>query len=251
MTALRAENIIVRFGGITAVDGVSLTLCPGERLAVIGPNGAGKSTLFDVLGGQRRPTGGSVLLGKRSIAGLPPHAIWRLGVGRTFQLSRVFSSMTVREGVQLVLLSHHRRLNAPLPVARRCHWVEAEAVLERVGIASLGERFGSTLAYGDVKRVELALALAAHPKVLLMDEPTAGMAATERQALMALTVELADAQGVGVLFTEHDMEVVFGFAKRVVVMDRGRVIAQGDPEAIRNDPDVQRVYLGSSRSPGV
>lgn len=247
MTAvLRAEGLVKSWGGVRAVDGVSLELAAGEMLALIGPNGAGKSTCFNMLNGQIRPDAGRVALSGRDITGLPPRTIWRLGVGRTFQITATFASMSVLENVQAALLSHHRALLRFWRPAARLYAKEAMALLERVGMADQARRPCGVLAYGDLKRLELAMALANAPRLLLMDEPTAGMAPAERVALMAQTAQIARDSGIAVLFTEHDMDVVFTHADRLLVLDRGRLIASGPPETVRNDPRVREVYLGGS-----
>ncbi len=215
-------------------------------VALIGPNGAGKSTCFNMVGGQLQPDAGRVEMAGRDITGLAPRKIWRLGVGRTFQITATFASMTVRENVQMALLSRERRLLSPFGAARRHMAAEAEALLERVGILVQASRPCGVLSYGDLKRVELARALANRPALLLMDEPTAGMAPADRAALMRLTVEIARSRTMGVLFTEHDMDVVFGHADRVLVMSQGRLIAAGPPEVVRADETVRRVYLGGA-----
>jgi branched-chain amino acid transport system ATP-binding protein len=245
MKVLEVSGLAKAFGGVQAVRGVDFDVSKGELLAMIGPNGAGKSTCFNMLNGQLRPDTGSVTLAGRSLVGLAPHAIWRLGVGRTFQITATFASMTVRENVQTALLSFHRGLFGFWRQAAGQYRDEAQALLERAGIAALAERPCGILAYGDLKRVELAVALANKPRLLLMDEPTAGMAPAERLALMELTARLARADGIAVLFTEHDMDVVFAHADRVIVLDRGAVIAAGNPVAVRADAKVRQVYLGA------
>jgi len=248
MTLLAVERLGKAFGGVHAVGDVSFAVAPGEMLALIGPNGAGKSTCFNMIGGQLRPDSGRVRLGDADITGLAPRAICRRGVGRTFQITATFTSMTVRENVQIALLAAARRtwgVWRPARDQRRAE-AEAEALLERVGLAPQAERGAGVLAYGDLKRLELAIALASQPRLLLMDEPTAGMASGERTALMTLTRQLATADGVGVLFTEHDMDVVFGVADRIIVLNRGELIAEGPPAAIRADPIVRAVYLGGA-----
>nr|WP_044550319.1 ABC transporter ATP-binding protein [Azospirillum lipoferum] len=244
MSELVVRDLQRSFGGVQAVGGVSFTLRSGDLLALIGPNGAGKSTCFNLLNGQLRPDSGSVKLDGTELVGLPPRRIWALGVGRTFQITATFASMTVAENVQMVLLSRARRLFGLWRPAAALFREPALALLERVGMGSQADRPCGVLAYGDVKRVELAMALASEPTVLLMDEPTAGMAPAERLALMALTAELVRERGLAVLFTEHDMDVVFGHATRVLVLDRGRLIAEGSPDQVRADPRVQSVYLG-------
>ena len=242
---LQVQNICKSFGGVQAVRDVSFTLNAGEMLALIGPNGAGKSTTFNMVGGQLTPDAGSVLLHGDNIAGLAPRAIWRKGVGRTFQIAQTFASFTVIENVQMALLSHDRRIFAWWPRASAHRRADALALLEQVGMAAQADRACSELAYGDVKRVELAMALAHNPQLLLMDEPTAGMAPGERVALMQLTRDLAQQRRMGVLFTEHSMDVVFGQADRVAVLVRGQLLAQGTPQAVREDERVQQAYLGT------
>ncbi|PWC33477.1 ABC transporter ATP-binding protein [Azospirillum sp. TSO35-2] len=244
MSELVVRDLQRSFGGVQAVDGVSFTLRSGDLLALIGPNGAGKSTCFNLLNGQLRPDAGSVRLDGTELVGLPPRRIWALGVGRTFQITATFASMTVAENVQMVLLSRARRLFGLWRPAAAQFREPALALLDRVGMAGQADRPCGVLAYGDLKRVELAMALASEPSVLLMDEPTAGMAPAERLALMALTAALVRERGLAVLFTEHDMDVVFGHATRVLVLDRGRLIAEGTPAQVRADPRVQAVYLG-------
>lgn len=244
-TLLQVQNLRKSFGGVQAVRDVSFTLQAGEMLALIGPNGAGKSTTFNMVGGQLTPDSGHVLLHGTNIAGLAPRAIWRQGVGRTFQIAQTFASFTVVENVQLALLSHDRRLWRWWPRAAAHRRADALALLEQVGMAAQADRPCSALAYGDVKRVELAMALAHDPQLLLMDEPTAGMAPGERVALMQLTRRLAQQRRMGVLFTEHSMDVVFGQADRVAVLVRGQLLATGTPQQVRDDARVQQAYLGT------
>jgi branched-chain amino acid transport system ATP-binding protein len=245
MTVLTVSGLSKAFGGLTAVDQVGFTLESGKLLAMIGPNGAGKSTCFNMLNGQLRPDAGSIRFRDRELVGLQPRQIWRLGVGRTFQITATFASMTVAENVQVALLSHQGRLHDLWRPAAGQYRPEALALLERVGMAEQAERACGVLAYGDLKRVELAVALANGPSLLLMDEPTAGMAPAERIELMALTAEIVRESGLADLFTEHDMDVVFAHADRIIVLDRGRLIAEGTPTEVRDDPRVQEIYLGS------
>jgi branched-chain amino acid transport system ATP-binding protein len=242
---LEVAHLAKSFGGVHAVRDVSFAVPAGELLAMIGPNGAGKTTCFNMLNGQLTPDAGSVRLDGREILGLPPRDVWRRGVGRTFQVTATFPSMTVRENVQMALLSHHRRLGGWWRPAARLHRDAADRLLVRVAMLEQADRACSVLAYGDLKRVELAVALANEPKLLLMDEPTAGMAPKERIALMALAAEIVHERRIAVLFTEHDMDVVFAHADRVIVLNRGRLIAQGAPAAVRANAEVQQVYLGS------
>jgi len=246
MTLLAVEELQKRYGGVRAVAGVSFAVDPGERVALIGPNGAGKTTCFNMIGGQVRPDAGRVLLEGTNITGVPPRALFRKGVGRTFQIAATFGSMTVIENVQLALLSHRHRALRPLGEARAAAADAAHALLVDVGLDPQADRPCAQLAYGDVKRLELAMALANAPRLLLMDEPTAGMAPRERHALMELVSGISAQRGVSVLFTEHDMDIVFGHADRILVLDRGRLIAQGSPDSVRNDPEVRRIYLGEA-----
>jgi len=247
---LEVEALRKSFGRVQAVAGVSFAVAAGELLALIGPNGAGKSTCFNMLGGQLRPDGGRVALAGEDITGWKPRQIWRRGVGRTFQVTAAFASMTVAENVQMALISAARQLGKLWTRASSLHRDEALALLERVGMADQAERACGVLAYGDLKRVELAIALVNAPRLLLMDEPTAGMAPRERVALMELTARLARERGIAVLFTEHDMDVVFAHADRIIVLDRGRLVAEGAPAAVRANPRVREIYLGSGSSSG-
>jgi branched-chain amino acid transport system ATP-binding protein len=246
MTLLAAEGLNKRFGGVVAARDVSFALAAGEMLAIIGPNGAGKSTTFNMVGGQLRPDSGRVVLAGQEISGRPPREVCRLGVGRTFQVAQTFLSMSVVGNVQMALIAHAGRTRDVLARADALYRPEAIALLDRVGMAADADRPIGELAYGDVKRVELAIALAASPRLLLMDEPTAGMAPRERASLMALTAGIAREEGIGVLFTEHDMDAVFAHADRILVLVRGEIIAQGAPEDVRADEQVKRVYLGTT-----
>jgi branched-chain amino acid transport system ATP-binding protein len=243
---LQVDGLHKAFGGVEAVADVSFALSAGELLALIGPNGAGKSTCFNMLNGQLSADAGVARLAGRDILGLAPRAIWRLGVGRTFQITATFASLTVRENVQIALYSHAGRLRSLLARFGSAFVTEANALLDQVGMLDQADRVCGVLAYGDLKRVELAMALANRPRLLLMDEPTAGMAPKERVELMALTARLARANKIAVLFTEHDMDVVFGQADRIIVLDRGRLIAAGLPGEVRANKDVQAVYLGGT-----
>jgi len=246
MEILAVRGLSKSYGGVRALREVTFAVDAGELLALIGPNGAGKTTCFNIINGQVRPDAGEVLLDGEDLAGRPPREIWRRGVGRSFQVAATFGSMSVRENVQVALLSHDGRLNSLLKDARKLLVREADELLERVGMAAQAGRVCGELAYGDLKRVELALALAHRPRLLLMDEPTAGMAPEERQELMRLAADLARRDKVAVLFTEHDVDVVFGFADRVVVLHGGEIIAAGTPPQVRNDARVREVYLGDA-----
>ncbi len=243
-SVLQVTRLAKAFGGIRAVDDVSFAVAAGELVALIGPNGAGKTTCFNLVNGQLVPDAGSVTLAGSRIDGIPAHAIARRGVGRTFQVAATFASMTVRENVRLARLAHAGRANRLLRLATEDGDAGVDALLARVGCADLADMHCAALAYGDAKRVELALALADQPRLLLMDEPTAGLATRSRAALMQVAADLARRDGIAVLFTEHDMDVVFGFADRVIVLDDGKIIAEGPPATVRADPRVRAVYLG-------
>ena len=251
MSLLIVERVSKAFGGVRAVDEVSFDVRAGEMLALIGPNGAGKSTLFNMINGQLRADHGSVRLLGDELLGRHARGIWRLGVGRTFQVAQTFSSLTVLENVQMALLSHERKIFNFLTPASALYRGRALALLTLVGMAEQADRACHALAYGDAKRVELAIALSNDPKLLLMDEPTAGMAPQERRDLMDLTRQLANERNIAVLFTEHSMDVVFAHADRVIVLARGRLIAQGLPQVVRQDPKVQEVYFGSGIASGL
>jgi branched-chain amino acid transport system ATP-binding protein len=248
MSLLKVAGLGKSFGGVKAVDGISFELAAGELLALIGPNGAGKSTTFNLVNGQLRADAGSIALDGQELIGLAPRDIWRLGVGRTFQIAETFSSLTVVENVQMALLSSDRKLFSMWRRAAGHKRDQALELLDQVHMKAQADRPCSVLAYGDVKRVELAMAMANSPRLLLMDEPTAGMAPGERKDLMALTQQLVRARGMGVLFTEHSMDVVFAYADRMIVLARGRLIADGKPQEIRDHPRVQEVYFGSGRT---
>ena len=241
---LSVEGLTKSYGGIHAVRGVSFMLQAGEILALIGPNGAGKSTCFDMLNGQNVPDSGRICVMGEETTGRKPREVWRLGVGRTFQITATYPTMTVRENIQVALVSYHRRLFDFWSPLRSIERGEADRLLDLVGMAGYAERPCGELAYGDLKRLELAIALANHPKLLLMDEPTAGMAPRERVELMRLTAKIARDESIGVLFTEHDMDVVFEHADRILVLNRGTLIAQGSPAEVRANREVQAIYLG-------
>ncbi|MDU6750043.1 MAG: ABC transporter ATP-binding protein, partial [Bradyrhizobium sp.] len=238
------EGLSKSYGGIHAVRSVSFMLQAGEILALIGPNGAGKSTCFDMLNGQNVPDSGRITVMGEETTGRKPREVWRLGVGRTFQITATYPTMTVRENIQVALVSHHRRLYDFWTPMMSIERGEADRLLDLVGMAGYAERPCGELAYGDLKRLELAIALANQPKLLLMDEPTAGMAPRERVELMRLTAKIAREQSIGVLFTEHDMDVVFEHADRILVLNRGSLIAQGSPAEVRANREVQAIYLG-------
>ena len=247
-SVLQLRGLTKSFGGVHAVRDVSFEIGTGEFLAMIGPNGAGKSTCFNMINGQLAPDSGDILCDGKNIAGLAPRDIWRLGVGRTFQVAATFGSMTVIENVQTALISHVRESYRLWRPAASLHRARALDLLAQVNMQDAADRPSRELAYGDVKRVELAIALANDPKLLLMDEPTAGMGASERHGLIELVKRLVVERGISVLFTEHSMDVVFAFADRIVVLARGRLIADGDAASIRDNAQVREVYFGTGKT---
>ena len=243
---LAVQNLYKSFGGVEAVKDVSFELEKGQLLAMIGPNGAGKSTCFNLINGQLRPDHGRIIIMGKEINGSKPRDVWKLGVGRTFQITSTFPSMTVLENIQMALLSYHRRTNSLLRKVGQLYVDESIELLEQVGIGDQADRTCGVLAYGDLKRVELAVALANKPRLLLMDEPTAGMGPAQRQTLMELTRNIVRTRNIGVLFTEHDMDVVFNHADRIIVLSRGELMAEGTPAEVQKNAKVKEIYLGTA-----
>jgi branched-chain amino acid transport system ATP-binding protein len=246
---LEVTNLSKSFGGVRAVNDVAFDLTEGRLLAMIGPNGAGKSTCFNLINGQLRPDRGTIrILGKKT-TGMRPRHVWALGVGRTFQVTSTFASMTVLENVQMVLLASHKRSRTVFRKTAGLYQEEAMEFLRLVEIDGQWNRPCGILAYGDLKRVELAIALANKPKLLLMDEPTAGMGTKERLKLMELISQIVLDRSLGVLFTEHDMDVVFSHANRIIVLNYGNLIAEGTPQEVRENEKVRDIYFGRQAVP--
>ena len=244
---LEVERVSKSFGGVAAVREVSLRLDEGGITALIGPNGAGKTTLYNLLSGELAPTRGQVRFCGRSIVGLPPHRINRLGLARSFQISNVFAALSAAENVQVPLIAHSRRVGQVWRARARDRGLrrEAAAVLDLVGLAGVPETApAGTLAYGQKRLLELAIALASRPALVLLDEPAAGLTPAETRDLVALLKRLAATRTATFFLTEHDMEVVFGLAETVHVLHRGALLASGAPAAIRADPAVRDAYLG-------
>ncbi len=244
---LAVHDVRKAFDGFLAVAGVSLQVARGETAAIIGPNGAGKTTLFNLITGHLKPDAGRVRLEGRDITGLPPHEICRLGLGRSFQRTNIFPRLTVFQNVQAAFISHRGRGLSLFSRVDRLYRDETEAVLASVGLLPKAGEIGAFLSHGNQKQLELAIALASEPNLLLLDEPTAGMSAAETRETIQLISRVAHDRGLTLLFTEHDMEVVFSIARKIVVLHQGRVIAEGTPAEVRGDPEVRRVYLGERR----
>jgi branched-chain amino acid transport system ATP-binding protein len=241
---LEVHGLSKSFGGFFAVTQVNLAVTEGQIAAIIGPNGAGKTTLFNLITGHLRPTAGRVLVYGRDITGVSPHRICRLGMGRSFQHTNIFPKLTVFENVQAALLAH-RGLGRNF-WSRSASLARDESInlLASIGLAHHAQAVAGTLAYGNQKQLELGITLASDPKVLLLDEPTAGMSAIETHEAIAFLERIARERKLTLLFTEHDMAVVFSIAHKIAVMHQGRIIADGSPSAVRANAEVRRVYLG-------
>ncbi len=241
---LEISGLHKSFSGFVAVSDVSFRVETRQIAAVIGPNGAGKSTLFNLISGHLRPDSGQVLLDGRDITGVPPHRTCRMGLGRSFQRTNIFPKLTVFQNLQAAFLVHHGRGGNFWRRSEMFYREEVEALLVSIGLREAAHALGGTLSYGNQKQLELGLALASDPQVLLLDEPTAGMSASETHETIRLLERIAGERGLTLLFTEHDMAVVFGIAQKIAVLHQGRLIADGAPAEVRNDPEVRRVYLG-------
>jgi branched-chain amino acid transport system ATP-binding protein len=241
---LEVRGVRKSFAGFTAVDRVSLSVARGEIAAVIGPNGAGKSTFFNLITGHLRPDEGTVLLEGRDITGAAPHRICRMGMGRSFQRTNIFPQLTVFENVQAATLAHRGRGTNFWGRSEILFRDETEALLVSLGLDDKAGEIAGALSHGAQKQVELGIALACDPELLLLDEPTAGMSAGETRDSIRLLQRIAAERGLTLLFTEHDMEVVFSIAQKIAVLHQGRLIAEGTPQEVQQNPEVRRVYLG-------
>ena len=249
-TVLEMRGIRKQFAGFVAVDGVSLSLREGEKRALIGPNGAGKTTLFHLLTGGLRADSGEILYRGRSIRGLPAHAICRLGLARTFQITSIFAQLSPLRNVQVALFARDGRSYQLIQRASNADVAEAARLLDDVGLGGSREGPSGLLSYGDQKRLELAIALAMRPMLLLLDEPTAGMEAKARRDIVALVKRLCEEHALTLLFCEHDMDSVFSIADRITVMHQGRVLTEGTPGEVRNNEEVRTLYLGTGAGAG-
>jgi len=243
-TLLKIEHLSRSFGGLRAVQDVSLEVKQGDRHAIIGPNGAGKSTLFNLITGELKPSSGRVIFDGRDITGKPPHVIARTGMGRAFQITTIFPKLTVRQNLQYAMLARGSYTVRPFGIANRMFSAEAQDLAEAVGLAAWVDRPAGELSHGDQRAIEIAISLALGSKLVLLDEPTAGMSAYETDKAMELVRRLATERNLTLLFCEHDMSVVFSTARTVTVMHQGRVLTAGTPDQIRRNPDVQKIYLG-------
>ncbi len=241
---LEVHGLSKAFNGFTAVAGVDLAIGRGEIAAVIGPNGAGKSTFFNLITGHLKPDRGRVLLKQRDITGAAPHRICLMGMGRSFQRTNIFPKLTVFENVQAAYITHRRRGANFWQLSESLYRAETDLLLASIGLADKASALGGALSHGNQKQLELGIALACDPEILLLDEPTAGISAVETRETIRLLERIAAERSLTLLFTEHDMEVVFSIAQKVAVLHQGRLIAEGRPEAVQQNPDVRRVYLG-------
>ena len=241
---LRVKNLHKLFDDFKAVYGAHLTVEKGQLVAVIGPNGAGKTTLFNLITGQLQPNTGKILLNDEDISKLPPHVICRKGIARSFQIANVFPRLSVFRNVQVSVLSQQRLSNKLFHPAAQLAVEETNRILESVGLLDKKTDVAGSLSHGDKRILEIAIALGNEPELLILDEPTAGMSPEETTTTMALIQRLAEEQGLTILFCEHDMEVVFGVAQSIMVMQQGQTIVQGDPQTVRQNTDVQQAYLG-------
>jgi branched-chain amino acid transport system ATP-binding protein len=244
---LEVRELRKAFDGFLAVAGVSLTVAPGQTAAIIGPNGAGKTTFFNLITGHLRPDAGAVVLEGRDITGVAPHDVCRLGMGRSFQRTNIFPRLTVFQNVQAAFISHRGRGRSLFSRVERLYREETETLLASLGLLERAGEVSGFLSHGAQKQLELGIALASEPRLLLLDEPTTGMSATETRETIRLIDRITRERGLTVLFTEHDMEVVFSIAQKITVLHQGRVIAEGAPVEVRADPEVRRVYLGERR----
>ena len=241
---LEIADLSKSFAGFRAVSEVSLTVDTRQIAAVIGPNGAGKSTLFNLITGHLQPDNGTVRLDGRDITGAPPYRLCSMGIGRSFQRTNIFPNLTVFENLQAAFLVHRGRGRNFWSLAESFYRDDTAALLASIGLAGQEKTIAGTLSYGNQKQLELGLALASDPQILLLDEPTAGMSAGETHDTIRLLQRIAEERGLTLLFTEHDMEVVFQIAQKIAVLHQGRLIADGAPAEVRADPEVRRVYLG-------
>ena len=246
MLFLETRGVVKDFGKLRAVNEVTLEIRKGDVHAIIGPNGAGKSTYFNLITGYHRIDEGKVLFKGEDITKLPSYKRCKLGITRSFQITSIYPKLTVYESVLMALLSHRRATLHFFSKASQYFRDEVWRILEDVGLANQAKFQGDSISHGDKKRLELAVTLGTEPEVLLLDEPTCGMSPEETETTINLINKLSQERGLTILFTEHDMAVVFGIAKRISVLHQGTLIADGTPEAVRASEEVQKVYLGGA-----
>jgi len=242
---LRVENAQKDFDGFKAVNGASLSVEKGEIVAVIGPNGAGKTTLFNLITGQLKPNGGTITFLGEDITSMPSHRICKKGIARSFQIANIFHRLSVFRNVQVSVLSQKNR-NLNLFLSSDSFFVkETQSILKNAGLADKHQEIAGSLSHGDRRLLEIAIALGNEPRLLILDEPTAGMSPEETATTISLIKRLAEIRGLTILFCEHDMDVVFGVSHRIMVMEQGRTLVQGKPDEVKNNLEVQRAYLGT------
>ena len=244
---LECRKLRKTFSGFIATDDVSLAVEKNSITAVIGPNGAGKTTLFNLITGHLRPDSGEVVLEGRNITGVPPHKICGMGIARSFQRTNIFANLTVFENIQAAFISHGGKGLDMWSVSDRQFRDETSQMIEQLALQAIAHTIAGEVSHGAQKQVELGIALAGEPRMLLLDEPTAGMSAQETHESIALLDRIAKQRGLTLLFTEHDMEVVFSIAHTIAVLHQGRIIAAGRPDEVRRDAEVRRVYLGGGK----
>jgi len=243
---LHVESIEKSFDGFLAVNGATLKVAKGDVVAVIGPNGAGKTTLFNLITGQLPPTSGNIWFKDENIAGLAPHRVCRKGISRSYQVVNIFNRLTIFENVQVAVLSHRSKTFDLFRPAKTIAVAETRQILDSVGLLDKAEMTSGILSHGDQKVLEIAIALGNRPELLILDEPTAGMSPEETAVTLRLMKRLSGGLGLTILFCEHDMGMVFSIANQIMVMQQGRTIVQGEPEAVRNNPLVREAYLGGA-----
>lgn len=241
---LEVEGAVKSFDDFTAVNGANLSVGKGEIVAVIGPNGAGKTTLFNLITGLLKPDRGKIVFKGENIGGLPSYEICKKGIARSFQIVNIFPRLSVFRNVQVAVLSQQKRSNTLFRPASTMVLNETNSILESVGLLNRAHAIAGSLSHGDQKILEIAIALGNEPELLILDEPTAGMSPEETAATMEFIKQLAQMRGLTILFSEHDMDVVFSIAQSIMVMHQGRTLAQGKPEEVKNNPFVQEAYLG-------
>jgi branched-chain amino acid transport system ATP-binding protein len=243
---LEVKNLKKSFSGFVATNDVSFTVDKQQIFAIIGPNGAGKSTLFNLITGHLRPDTGTVILDGRDITGTAPHKICKMGMARSFQRTNIFAKLTVYENIQAAFIAYGGQSLNMWGVSERKFRDKTEAMIASLSLESVAGSIAGELSHGAQKQVELGIALAGEPSILLLDEPTAGMSAQETHESISLLAKIASERALTLLFTEHDMSVVFRIAQKIAVLHQGRIIASGTPDEVRNNPEVRRVYLGES-----